>query len=300
MRTRLRRKIMAVSIGRTRGGEGIGSDENILRVYLREISRVPLLGREEEDALARAAVRGDMAARNRLVNGHLRFVVSVAKKYQGQGLPLVDLISEGNIGLINAVEKYDPDRGFHFISYAVWWIRQSVLKALCEKSRLIRLPVNRANELIRIGRAQKMLAGEGGGEADVREIAALLNMNEQMVDDILAISREMLSLEKMVSNGKGSSPLGSFIEDSQHGAPDQDVMRKSLKSELEYVLGTLDAREADIIRFRYGLGEQEPMSLKDLGERYSLTKERIRQIEEKALVRLRNPGRKARLAAFVA
>lgn len=291
---------MAVSIGRTRGGEGIGSDENILRVYLREISRVPLLGREEEDALARAAVRGDMAARNRLVNGHLRFVVSVAKKYQGQGLPLVDLISEGNIGLINAVEKYDPDRGFHFISYAVWWIRQSVLKALCEKSRLIRLPVNRANELIRIGRAQKMLAGEGGGEADVREIAALLNMNEQMVDDILAISREMLSLEKMVSNGKGSSPLGSFIEDSQHGAPDQDVMRKSLKSELEYVLGTLDAREADIIRFRYGLGEQEPMSLKDLGERYSLTKERIRQIEEKALVRLRNPGRKARLAAFVA
>jgi len=284
----------------TRKTEKSGADENVLRMYLKEISRISLLTREEEDRLARAAVQGDLVARNKLVNGHLRFVVSVAKKYQGQGMPLADLINEGNIGLINAVEKYDADRGYHFISYAVWWIRQAVLKALCEKSRLIRLPVNRANDLIQIGKAQKMLSSQGGGEVEIREIAQLLNMSENHIDDIIAISREMLSLEKMVSTGKGSSPLSNFVEDSNNGSPDQEVMKKSLEHDLEAVLHTLDRREADIIRFRYGLGTQEPMSLKELGERYDLTKERIRQIEEKALSRLQHPSRKAKLEAYVA
>ncbi|MCL2190770.1 MAG: RNA polymerase sigma factor RpoD/SigA [Treponema sp.] len=280
--------------------EKSSADENVLRMYLKEISRISLLTREEEDGLARAAAKGDLLSRNKLVNGHLRFVVSVAKKYQGQGMPLADLINEGNIGLINAVEKYDADRGYHFISYAVWWIRQAVLKALCEKSRLIRLPVNRANDLIQIGKAQKMLSTQGGGEAEIREIAQLLNMSENHIDDIISISREMLSLEKMVSTGKGSSPLSNFVEDHSNGSPDQEVMKKSLERDLEEVLDTLDSREADIIRFRYGLGTQEPMSLKELGERYALTKERIRQIEEKALARLQHPSRKARLEAYVA
>jgi len=277
-----------------------GADENVLRMYLKEISRISLLTREEEDKLARAAAQGDISARNKLVNGHLRFVVSVAKKYQGQGMPLADLINEGNIGLINAVEKYDADRGYHFISYAVWWIRQSVLKALCEKSRLIRLPVNRANDLIQIGKAQKLLASQGSGEAEIREVAQLLNMNEHHIDDIIAISREVVSLEKMVSTGRGSSPLSNFVEDNLHKGPDHEVMNKSLEHDLEEVLDTLDIREADIIRFRYGLGKQEPMSLKELGERYDLTKERIRQIEEKALARLQHPSRKAKLEAYVA
>ncbi|MCL2600442.1 MAG: RNA polymerase sigma factor RpoD/SigA [Treponema sp.] len=280
--------------------ESIGADENVLRMYLKEISRIPLLTREEEGRLARAAVQNDLAARNKLVKGHLRFVVSVAKKYQGQGMPLADLINEGNIGLINAVEKYDADRGYHFISYAVWWIRQSILKALCEKSRLIRLPVNRANDLIQIGRAQRMLASQGCGEAEIGEIARLLNMNENHVDDIIAISREMVSLEKMVSNGRGTSPLSNLVEDCRNGAPEQEAMKKFLERDIEEVLDTLDSREADIIRFRYGLGKQEPMSLKELGERYALTKERIRQIEEKALLRLQHPSRKARLDAYVA
>ena len=292
---------MNATIGK-RGGktEGQGADENILKTYLKEISRIPLLTREEEDSLARAAVAGDVTARNRLVNGHLRFVVSVAKKYQGQGMPLSDLISEGNIGLISAVEKYDADRGYHFISYAVWWIRQSVLKALCEKSRLIRLPVNRANDIIQIGRAQRMLASHGAVDVEIREVAALLNMNEQHIDDMLAISREMLSLEKIVSTNRGSSPLGNFVEDHQNTPPCQEAIMKSLEKDLEDVLQTLDIREADIIRFRYGLGENEPMSLKELGERYELTKERIRQIEAKALARLQHPTRKAKLEAYVA
>jgi len=285
---------------RIRKAEKSGADENVLRMYLKEISRIPMLTREEEDTLARAAVLGDLVARNKLVNGHLRFVVSVAKKYQGQGMPLADLINEGNIGLINAVEKYDVNRGYHFISYAVWWIRQSVLKALCEKSRLIRLPVNCANDLIQIGKAQRMLSGQSGGDTEIKEIARLLNMDEQHIEGIMAISRELVSLEKMVSTGRGSSPLSNFVEDVQHRAPEQEAMKKSLENDIREVLDTLDTREADIIKFRYGLGEQEPMSLKELGERYDLTKERIRQIEEKALTRLQHPSRKARLDAYVA
>jgi len=288
------------AMNETGAGRSGQADENVLRMYLKEISRISLLSREEEGRLARAAVGGDLCARNRLVNGHLRFVVSVAKKYQGQGMPLADLINEGNIGLINAVEKFDADKGYHFISYAVWWVRQSILKALCEKSRLIRLPVNRANDLIQIGKAQRMLANHGGGEAEIREIARLLNMDEGHVDDMMAISREMISLERMVSTGRGSSPLSSFVEDSSGVGPDQEAMAKSLEQDLQDVLDTLDSREAAIIRFRYGLGKHEPMSLKELGERYALTKERIRQIEEKALARLKHPSRKARLEAYVA
>ena len=284
---------------RVKKAEKSGSDENVLRMYLKEISRVSLLTREEEDRLARAAVEGDVCARNKLVNGHLRFVVSVAKKYQGHGMPLSDLISEGNIGLINAVEKFDADRGYHFISYAVWWIRQSILKELCEKSRLIRLPVNRANDLIQIGRVQRMLSDQGQ-EVEIREIARLLNMDERRVDDMIAISREMISLEKLVSTGKGSSPLSNFVEDDRRRPPEQEALDKSLGRDIEDVLDTLDSREADIIRFRYGLGEKTPLSLKELGERYALTKERIRQIEEKALARLQHPSRKAKLEAYVA
>jgi RNA polymerase primary sigma factor len=275
------------------------ADDDVLRIYLKEIHRVGLLTREEEDSLAKAAAAGDICARNRLVSGHLRFVVSVAKKYQGHGMPLADLISEGNVGLINAVEKYDAGRGYHFISYAVWWIRQSIMKALCEKSRPIRLPSHRANDLIRIGKVQKMLASQGG-EPDVRDVARLLGMDEGHVDDILAVSREMLSLEKTVSSGSKSFPLSNIIEDTRSDAPERELMHGALARDIEKILRTLDKRDADILRFRYGLGEQEPMSLKDLGELYNLTKERIRQIEEKALAHLRQPSRKARLEAYVA
>jgi len=278
----------------------VSADENILAMYLNEISRTPLLTREEEDKAAREAAKGNIAARDKLINGNLRFVVNIAKKYQGQGIPLLDLINEGNIGLIKAVEKYDVSRGYHFISYAVWWIRQSIIKSLCDQSRLIRLPVNRSAELMHIEKAQKILSGSVREDAEVREIANMLNMEENQVEDIIAISREVVSLEKSVNTGKGISQLGNIIIDNRYAAPEQEAIQKSLETEIQKILDTLDVKEAEVIRCRYGLGMQRPLSLIEIGERFDLTKERIRQIEQKALVRLQHPSRKAKLEAYVA
>jgi RNA polymerase primary sigma factor len=276
------------------------SDENVLSMYLREINRIPLLTREEEDKTARAAANGNPAAREKLVNANLRFVVNVAKKYQGQGLPLPDLISEGNIGLINAVERYDVDKGYHFISYAVWWIRQAILKAICEKARMIRLPLNRANELVQIEKARKVVQERENTETEIHEIARLLDMDAEHVADMINISRDLISLENPVYANKDSSTIGDFIEDENYRAPDSQVVDNALHDDLESVLETLNKKEADIIRFRYGLGNRVPMSLKEIGDRFNLTKERIRQIEKKALKRLQHPSRMHLLAAYVA
>lgn len=278
---------------------GTCSDENVLSMYLNEISRIPLLTREEEEAAARAASRGDKAARDRLLNGNLRFVVNVAKKYQGQGIPLADLISEGNIGLINAVDRFDVEKGYHFISYAVWWIRQSILKALCEKSRMIRLPQNRTAELIQIEKARKLVREHHSAEGEIREIAGLLDMDTDRVEDLLNISKDMISLENPVF-AERDTVLGDFIEDNRYAAPDQTVMHKVLQGDIEKILTTLDKKEAAIIRCRYGLGSRPAMSLKEIGDRFNLTKERIRQIEKKAINRLQHPTRIEKLSAYVA
>jgi RNA polymerase primary sigma factor len=276
------------------------SGENILRIYFNEISRIPLLTREQEDAIARAAARGDKAARDKLINSNLRFVVSVAKKYQGHGMPLADLINEGNIGLIYAVEKFDVERGYHFISYAVWWIRQSILKALYEKSRIIRLPVNQTNSLIHIEKARKTLADVGNSENQVQEIAQMLNVEENYVTDVMTISREVVSLEKILDAESGALSLERMIVDERYDTPEQEALRKSLEEDIEKILRTLDNKEAEIIRLHYGLGKRVPMSLQEIGDRFNLTKERIRQIEEKALTRLQHLSRKDKLAAYVA
>jgi RNA polymerase primary sigma factor len=279
---------------------GRKSDENVLAMYLKEINRIPLLTREEEDSIARSAAKGNLAARNKLINSNLRFVVNVAKRYQGHGLPLPDLISEGNIGLIKAVEKYDADRGFHFISYAVWWIRQTILKALADQSRIIRLPVSRTNDLIQIEKAKKLLAGSSNCETEIRELAQLLSMDENHIEDMLAISRETLSLEKSVDAGRNASPLGNFVVDNRYDAPDQAMFNKFLKHDIEEVLNTLGNKEAEIIRYRFGLDQRKPMNFQELGDYFDLSKERIRQIEEKALRLLQQPNRKSKLEAYVA
>ncbi len=278
----------------------VSFEGNILSTYLKEINAIPLLGREEEYTLAIAAASGDKAAQDKLVRANLRFVVNVAKKYQNQGLPLMDLISEGNIGLMNAVERFDATKGYHFISYAVWWIRQAILKAICEKSRMIRLPLNRANELVQIDKARKVVHGNRTEESELREIAGLLNMTEEHVRDIVNISRDMVSLDSPVNVERDSSTIGDFIEDSRYEQPEDYVVSANLRDDIDDILETLTPKEAEVIRYRYGLSGYRAMSLKEIGVKFNLTKERIRQIEKKAIKRLQNPQRMHRLEAYVA
>jgi RNA polymerase primary sigma factor len=276
------------------------SDENVLTLYLKDISHIPLLTREEEDDVARRAASGDQQAIDRLVRSNLRFVVNVAKRYQGQGMPLIDLVSEGNIGLMSAVSRYDVDKGYHFISYAVWWIRQSILKAICEKSRMIRLPMNRADELLRIQRTRTELQGVESGEAEVNEIARTLDMSAEHVNKLLNVSREMVSLDTPVYTDRDSCIIADHIEDNTYQTPYEFAEQSILRDDIEAVLATLDKKEADVIRCRFGIGDSIQMSLREIGDRFHLTKERIRQIEKKALKRLQHPSRQNILQIYVA
>ncbi len=280
---------------------GIYEDEkDVLSIYLKEINKVPMITHEEEYELALRAQKGDSWAREKLIRSNLRFVVTVAKKFQGQGLPLEDLIDEGNIGLLTALEKFEPDKGYHFISYAVWWIRQSIMKAVCEKSRAVRLPLNRANELYQIQKAQKKLYHENAtNDVSIEEIAEEAGLDSTLVKDLLQISREMVSFEAPVSsNGEASdSKLGDFIEDEGFG-PDELIMEKCLKEDINSVLASLSEKERNIIVLRFGLNNNAPMSLKEIGELYGLTKERIRQIEKRAIERLKMPSRSKLLESY--
>lgn len=275
-------------------------DENVLSIYLKEINKIDLLSREEENDYARKAANGDPAAIEKLIKANLRFVVNVAKKYQKQGLPLSDLINEGNIGLMNAIERYDVDKGYHFISYAVWWIRQAILKAICEKSRMIRLPLNRANELVQIQKASKALQGEKGEDPNISDIARATNMKDDHVVSLMNISRDLISLETPVYAEKGTSQLADFIEDEDYKTPDALAIENSLKADINSILATLSEKESKIIQYRFGLNGYTPLSLKDIGDKYNLTKERIRQIEKKAIKRLQHPSRSQHLKAYTA
>ena len=275
----------------------VKATDNNLVIYFREINKIPILSREEEIITARAAASGSKTAREKLVNANLRFVINVAKKYQGLGLPLEDLISEGNAGLLVAVDRFDVEKGYHFISYAVWWIRQSILNALCEKARMIRLPSNRAAELIKIKKARRLVRKQYSSESEINEVAELLNMDKDRVNELINISKEILSLDKPVS-GERNLILQDFIEDNRYGS-EKEAEHKFLEKDIGIVLDTLEKDEADIIRCHFGLG-CKPMSLQEIGERYSLSKERIRQIEERALARLRNPLRTDMLEVYVA
>ncbi len=274
-------------------------NDDTLSLYLKDINRMPLLTREEEVELATRAKNGDKIAKDKIINANLRFVVSVAKKYQNQGTDLIDLISEGNIGLITAIEKFDVSKGYHFISYAVWWIRQSILKAICEKSRAIRLPLNRANELVQIEKTRKTITGNKTDEEEIKEIAEILHMSETHVRDILNIAQDMISLDATTGNSE-SNTMGDFIEDSRYESPENSIIELSLQEDIESILSKMNEKEANVIRYRYGLNGKESMSLKEVGSVLNLTKERIRQIEKNALLHMQHPQYAERLEAYVA
>jgi len=275
------------------------SDENVLSIYLKEINKIPLLTRDQENDYAHRAVAGEKFAKDMLVKSNLRFVVNVAKKYQNQGVPLSDLISEGNIGLINAIERYDVEKGYHFISYAVWWIRQAILKAICEKSRMIRLPLNRANELVQIEKARKNFEGISE-DAEIREVASYLNMDPEHVADILAVSRDLVSLDSPVYDERNASVIGDFLENTAYQSPENYASELNLKEDLNRVLEALSLKERQVIEYRFGINGRRPMSLKEIGDRMNLTKERIRQIEKAALKKISVPEVMERLEAYVA
>ena len=276
------------------------NESNVLELYLKDINKVPLLTREEETSLAIEAAKGNKAAKNKIVNANLRFVVNIAKKYQNHGLDLTDLISEGNIGLLVAIDRFDVTKGYHFISYAVWWIRQSILKAICEKSRSIRLPLNRANELVRIEHARKSIVGNKTIEQELTEVAEMLNMDKDHVREMINISREMISLDAELSTPENDkTSVGDFIEDTQSEKPEDKVVNDSLKEEINNVLHTLKPNEENVLRLRFGLNGEKPMSLKEVGDVCNLTKERIRQIEKHAILRMQHVTRARRLESYV-
>ena len=268
-------------------------------IYLNEISKIPQLTSEEEKVLATKAYSGDKSAKKKLVEANLRFVVKIANEYLGY-MDIEDLINEGNMGLITAIDKFEVERGFHFISYAVWWIRQSILKAICERSRAIRLPLNRANELVQIEKTKRIMELRDNVDPTPEEIAKELSMDKDLVKHLLNVSRETISLETPAyEDKKTSSCISDFITDEKYDTPEKEVEKQALHEAINKVLNTLTEKEKQIIEYRYGLNGNKSMSLKQIGEKYDLTKERIRQIEKKALVRLRHSSRSDKLRAFI-
>jgi RNA polymerase primary sigma factor len=266
--------------------------------YLQEIGRVELLNPEEEIDLARRIKKGDQKALEKLTKANLRFVVSVAKQYQNQGLSLGDLINEGNLGLIKAAKRFDETRGFKFISYAVWWIRQSILQALAEQSRIVRLPLNRVGALNKIGKAFSTLEQEFEREPSASELAEELDMSLFEVADTLKISGRHLSMDAPFVQGEDNRLL-DVIQDERTPMPDHVLIRESLSKEVERALSTLTEREAEVIRLYFGLGREHSLTLEEIGEKFQLTRERVRQIKEKAIRRLRHASRSKQLRAYL-
>lgn len=265
--------------------------------YLQEISREPLVNIDEEVELAQRIRQGDRAALERLVKANLRFVVSVAKQYQNQGLSLPDIINEGNLGLIKAAEKFDETRGFKFISYAVWWIRQSILQALAEQSRIVRLPLNQVGSLNKINKIFSKFEQENERRPSPEELAEELDMPADKIADTLRVSGRHVSVDAPFAEGEENSLLDVLVNTDSPNA-DRSLISESLATEVERVLATLTERERDILRYFFGIGVQE-LTLEEIGERFGLTRERVRQIKEKAIRRLRSGEHTALLKSFL-
>jgi RNA polymerase primary sigma factor len=266
--------------------------------YLHEIGKVELLSAENEVEMAKRIKRGDRQAFETLIKANLRFVVSVAKQYQNQGLSLPDLINEGNMGLIKAAERFDETRGFKFISYAVWWIRQSILQALAEQARIVRLPLNKIGSISKINKTFTLLEQEFQREPTNEEMAEILNTSTELIEDSLSISNTHMSMDAPVGDDE-SNNLYDILLNNDSPSPDDELNTGSLRKEIERSLATLGEREADILRYYFGLNGYPPYTLEEIGDEFGLTRERVRQIKEKAIKKLKNQYRNRLLRSYL-
>ena len=273
------------------------SVDDPVKLYIKDMSKVPLLSAEQEVELAKRAMAGDQQAKSQLCEANLRLVISIAKRYTGKNMQFLDLIQEGNIGLIKAVEKFDYTKGFRFSTYATWWIRQSITRAMADQARTIRIPVHMVETINRLGRASKRLLQELGREPTVEELAKELDMSVDRVSEIQKIALDPISLESPIGEEEDSK-ISDFIEDETSISPVESATRSMLKGQLLAVIDTLTPREQKVIRLRYGLDDGFPKTLEQVGQEFNVTRERIRQIEAKALRKLRNPTRSKKLKDF--
>ncbi len=277
--------------------EGVNIDDPV-KVYLKEIGRVPLLTTDEEISLATRMANGDISARKRLSEANLRLVVSIAKRYVGRGMQFLDLIQEGNLGLIKAVEKFDYTKGFKFSTYATWWIRQAITRAIADQARTIRIPVHMVETINKVKKVSSQLLHKNGHEASAEEIAEELDMPIDKVREIMRVAQEPVSLETPIGEEEDSH-LGDFIPDDEALAPDDAASHILLKEQLSNVLSTLTEREEKVLRLRFGLEDGRSRTLEEVGKEFNVTRERIRQIEAKALRKLRHPSRSKKLKDFL-
>ncbi len=277
--------------------DGVGTEDPV-RMYLKEIGTVPLLNAEEELMLAKRKAEGDEHAKERLIEANLRLVVSIAKRYTGRGMGFLDLVQEGNLGLIKGVEKFDYTKGYKLSTYATWWIRQSVTRALADQARTIRVPVHMVETINKMSKMQRKLTLELGYEPSVMELADALDMSEDKVMEIMQIAREPASLETPIGE-EDDSNLGDFVADNNAITPEGNVESVMLREHIEALLGDLKERERQVIVLRFGLEDGHPRTLEEVGKEFNVTRERIRQIEAKALRKLRNPVRSKRIRDFL-
>ena len=277
--------------------DGISIDDPV-KVYLKEIGRVPLLTNEEEQELSERMAQGDVQARKRLSEANLRLVVSIAKRYVGRGMQFLDLIQEGNLGLIKAVEKFDHTKGYKFSTYATWWIRQAITRAIADQARTIRIPVHMVETINKVKKVSSQLLHKNGHEPSAEEIAAELDMSVDKVREILRVSQEPVSLETPIGEEEDSH-LGDFIPDDDAPSPADAASHTLLKEQLSGVLSTLTPREEKVLRLRFGLEDGRSRTLEEVGKEFNVTRERIRQIEAKALRKLRHPSRSKKLKDFL-
>ncbi len=277
--------------------EGVSVDDPV-KVYLKEIGSFPLLSLDEEIELAERILQGDEKAKKRLAEANLRLVVSIAKRYVGRGMLFLDLIQEGNLGLIKAVEKFDHTKGFKFSTYATWWIRQAITRAIADQARTIRIPVHMVETINKVKKVQSQLLHKNGQEPSVEDLAAELDMPQDKVREILKVAQEPISLESPIGEEEDSH-LGDFIPDYDAPVPEEAATHTLLKEQLNEVLATLTPREAKVLSLRFGIEDGRPRTLEEVGKEFNVTRERIRQIEAKALRKLRHPSRNKKLKDFL-